>query len=543
MAFARRAWVAQARQACPRLALASIVFVPQQAITATLASEGDRSAGALFDHLGCEEGECAVYSAIYRYAEGGELHLQHASLLVGPAQMAAASWGAWMLTGSEFLRERFEKLADAPAEGLVDSAPVLGGSEIVAGRTAMEVEQAREWFEEALASNAAPAVGELPAAKAPLLSPSAPLHVFPRLWTPTSRLGAAAIRPQRGFLFPLATELEPLVATEWELGGITAFDGPWSTLGIALPHKSHRIEPPPQGLFIGRLERRAWFNDVRGDGVFNRYQLHIGIEPDRVDLAELEVELEEWDGDDLVNCRRLRLGDLKLGQRAGAARFVVSLPTLGRKLAHEARLYDREGTLLDRTQRSKLVEQMTAKSHVVGQGGDVASHEFTIGKRVDIGLAERLDRFDRLDEDYRQMLREGLEERIISTAQQAEVLREELATVTKPLSIHDPFFGAHTGDWAALAKVKVPVRILTGKRAKAVPPNLVDVELRRWRGAALSPPFHDRFYLWEGGGLSVGTSPSGLGKRDARIDRIGATEAAGWLARFEAYWQNPDFAP
>jgi hypothetical protein len=517
--------------------------MPEPAIAAAPQPEGQRSVSALFDHLGCENDERAVYSAIYCRGEAGTFHLQHASLLVGPAEMAAASWGAWMLTGSEYLRERFQALADTPAEGLIDSAPVLGGREVLAGRCAMGVEDAHRWLEEAFVNDAVPAAGELPPAQALLLAPSAPLHVFPRLWTPTSRLAATAVRPQRGFLFALDNQLEPLVAREWEIGGVTAFDGPWSTLGIALPNEGHRFEPPPQGLFVGRLERRAWFNDVRGDGGFNRYELHVGIEPDRIDVSELEVELEEWDGEDLVNCRRLRLADLKLGQRAGATRFLVSLPTLGRRLAHEARLYDREGALLDRTQRSHLVERMIARGRLVGPSGKVARHEFTVGKQVEVGLEERLARLDQLDEDYRQMLRKGLEERIISTSQQADVLCEELATVTRPLAIHDPFFGKHSSDWDALANVNVPVRILTGKAAKAVPEKYAHVELRRWRGRAPSPPFHDRFYLWEGGGLSVGTSPSGLGKRDARIDRIGATEAAGWLARFEAYWKDPDFAP
>jgi hypothetical protein len=37
-----------------------------------------------------------------------------------------------------------------------------------------------------------------------------------------------------------------------------------------------------------------------------------------------------------------------------------------------------------------------------------------------------------------------------------------------------------------------------------------------------TPGFHDRLYLSEGGGLGVGTSPSGLGKRDA------ASTGSGW---------------
>jgi hypothetical protein len=57
------------------------------------------------------------------------------------------------------------------------------------------------------------------------------------------------------------------------------------------------------------------------------------------------------------------------------------------------------------------------------------------------------------------------------------------------------------------------------------------------------PGFHDRLYLWETGGISVGTSPSGLDKRDARVDRLGSVEADGWRALFETYWTSGDYVP
>lgn len=501
---------------------------------------GSDPVDSLLQHLGIEEDERAVYSAIYRREEEG-VSLLYASLLIGPEEMAAGSWGAWMLNGAERLTERFQSLAKAPAQGLIESAPVQGSAEILAGRFSIDHARMRSWLTGVLDAGVLPQFEELPEANAKLLAPTAPLHIFPRLWTPVSRLAATTIRPLRGFFFPLAEQPKALVTRAWRLGGVTAHDGSWSTLGIALPNEGHSFEPPPAGLLIGRLERRAWFNDVRGDGAFKRYELHVGIEPERVDVSELEVELEEWSGDEVVNSRRLALGDLKLGQRAGADRFLVSLPTLGRGFAHVARLYDREGALLDRTQRARLVERMVGKARYRGPHGAVGTQEFEIGERVDVGLEERLARFDRLDEDYRQMLQEGLEERVISGPGRANVLRDELGRVSKPLSILDPYFGYSPSDWQSLTGLGLPVRILTGRGAKPAPSGLANVEVRRWRGAARNPPFHDRFYLWEGGGLSVGTSPSGLGSRDARLDRLGATEAAAWLASFETYWQSGDF--
>jgi hypothetical protein len=503
----------------------------------------EESVDSLFDHLGQEADERAVYSAIYGVDGEGGLGLRYASLLIGPAAMSEGSWAAWMLTGARHLTERFQDLANVPAEGLLDSTPVLEGGALVGARFAMDVAAARTWLAQALAGELLPAVGDLGAASATLLAPTAPLHLFPRLWSPVSRLAASTVRPQRGFFFPLADQPDPPVLRAWKVGGVSAHDGSWSTLGIALPLEGQRTKPPPAGLLVARLERRAWFNDVRGDGNFNRFELHVGIEPERIDISELEVELEEWDGEELVNSRRLALGDLKLGQRAGKDRFLVGLPTLGRGFAHEARLYDREGALLDRTQRSRLVERIEAKARYGGPGGAVANQKFTIGERVEAALLERLARFDQLDEDYRQMLSAGLEERIISGPGRANVLGDELARVTRPLAILDPYFGYQASDWQALSTVATPIRILTGAKAKPVPAALTNVEVRRWRGPAKNPPFHDRFYLWEGGGLTVGTSPSGLGSRDARLDRIGATEAAAWMASFETYWLSADFGP
>jgi len=304
------------------------------------------------------------------------------------------------------------------------------------------------------------------------------------------------------------------------------------------------MDPPCQGLLVGRLERRAWFDDVKGDGTFNRYELHIGLEPDRIDIADLEVELEEWaNGGELTNSRRLLLGDLDLGSRAGLKRVVVSLPTLGRGLAHEARLYDRDGVLLDRTQRSKLAERIIARGRVVAPDGSSATTTFTAGEHVTVGVAERLERLDQLERDYRELLERGLETRIIRDRQTAlDVIAGHLQAAAREIWILDPYFGRSPDDWTVLQNVTAPVRVLTGRDAKRPPAMMHNVRVRKWIGAQRNPLFHDRFYLWEGGGLTVGTSPSGFGNRDARIDRLRSVEADGWRALFSQYWNSTDFA-
>jgi hypothetical protein len=46
-------------------------------------------------------------------------------------------------------------------------------------------------------------------------------------------------------------------------------------------------------------------------------------------------------------------------------------------------------------------------------------------------------------------------------------------------------------------------------------------------------------YPWAVGGLTVGGSPSGLGKRLMRLDRLSPVEADAWRTRFEAWWMDP----
>jgi hypothetical protein len=64
------------------------------------------------------------------------------------------------------------------------------------------------------------------------------------------------------------------------------------------------------GLLVGRMERRAWLADPRGSGDYESFNPHIRWDPGRCDLADLQVELEEWEGEELAYSRRLDLGDI-----------------------------------------------------------------------------------------------------------------------------------------------------------------------------------------------------------------------------------------
>lgn len=496
----------------------------------------------LFDRLEAEPAERAVLSAVYQ-REQGQLVVRHASLLVGPPEMAASSWGKWRSDSARSLSNRLEELSKVSPDLLVADSPTEDGTQVVAGRVSMDVAAARQLLVDTITIGALPAVGPLPEAAAPLEAPGAFLRVFPRLWTEVARLMASAVRPARGFLFPRSVDLAALTVKDgWTVEGVQVWDGSWSALGIAMPHRGQFISPPAQGLFVGRLERRAWFDDVKGDGDFNMYELHIGLEPKRVDVADLEVELEEWANGELTNSRRLLLGDLDLGVRAGVTRVLVSLPTLGRGFAHEARLFDRDGALLDRTQRSKLVERIVVEGRV-SNGGSTGETSLAVGEKVIPDIDARLQRLDRLEDDYREMLKKGWSDRIITDqAGAVTVVRNNLASVSGELWVMDPYFGSHTTDWIVLQGLSVSVKVLSGQDARPPPMAMANVEVRRWNGGG-APPFHDRFYLWEGRGLSVGTSPSGLGKRDARVDRMRLSETDGWRAQFLSYWSSSDFVP
>jgi hypothetical protein len=55
----------------------------------------------------------------------------------------------------------------------------------------------------------------------------------------------------------------------------------------------------------------AWFSGVRASG---NVEVEITLAPGRASLGDLEVDLEEYADDGLVQARRLRLADLALSR-------------------------------------------------------------------------------------------------------------------------------------------------------------------------------------------------------------------------------------
>ena len=120
-------------------------------------------------------------------------------------------------------------------------------------------------------------------------------------------------------------------------------------------------------------------------------------------------------------------------------------------------------------------------------------------------------------------------------------LRERLARARSEIRIMDPYFGSEPSDWDVLARVTKRVRILRDSRQVAAPAALRNVQIRRFVAQGKSVPFHDRIYLWEDTGLSVGTSPNGFGNRVFRIDELPRLESETWRALFDRWWASADF--
>ena len=175
-----------------------------------------------------------------------------------------------------------------------------------------------------------------------------------------------------------------------------------------------------------------------------------------------------------------------------------------------------------------MLEQITMKIDTNGGPGPTV----IVGGVQSVTLTQRLDRADRAEVQYRKLLEDGLQGRVIDDPVTGlPILTAMLNQAHGHLDVLDPYFGWDASDWQVLTLVPVPVRVLTGhgrydrngnltKQKVIAPPSAlsstITIEVRSWRGG--TPPWHDRMYLWDGGGATVGTSPSGIENRVARID-------------------------
>jgi hypothetical protein len=367
-------------------------------------------------------------------------------------------------------------------------------------------------------------------------------------WQPSALqpLVFGARRPVLGYRFPLATsgEAVPERPASWTAGNVTVAQPLFTLLGFGLT--SSGASPPP-ALAIGRLRRTAWFSDVR---LTEYVEVSVTLGSGLASPGDLEVDLEEYAKDGLVHARRLRLADLATPE-GPQGRITVVLPTLGPELRRRIRLYDLAGRLLDVCDADAFVSQLkfAMKAQV---GEETVTAETTMGQAPGApSPVTRLAALDAAEDAYTRLLTEGLDRRILDSPQAAlAALQSAVRDAKDELLILDPYFGRDAADWQVLAHVAVPVRVLTMHKKFATPTkpavliaapdpasiqHLPQLHIRSWSQTA---PWHDRAYLWTAGGLTVGGSPSGLGKRLMRMDRLNPAEAEGWRARFETWWQD-----
>ena len=133
-----------------------------------------------------------------------------------------------------------------------------------------------------------------------------------------------------------------------------------------------------------------------------------------------------------------------------------------------------------------------------------------------------------------------MKRRIFSHIDATALLRRRLLRADKELLILDSYFGSEPSNWDLVRGINVPVRVLTGHKAKAPSTPLANVWARSWPPTR-KIPFHDRFYIWDSAGLNVGASASGLnGQRAFRIDELNLAEINMLRDAFARWWNEPD---
>ncbi|MFC9228295.1 hypothetical protein ACFTZI_04895 [Streptomyces decoyicus] len=513
----------------------------------------------LLTRLQTERDEAAVISLAATRASGttGPWELAFASVLFGPQELVDTSWLAWRERGGH--DQAASRCLATLLKGGVNAVDLARFTHVhenwLIARRAFTgplpaIEQVAGWLD-ALTEAGAELEGEgaePETIRARLEPADALVWGDPYGDSRLQRLTCAARRPVLGYLFPSHERAPVEEPATWQLGANRAVLPLYNLLGI-----NTQADVVP-GLALGRLSRTAWFAQLHMDP-FQQLHIHIDFDRERVALADLEIDIEEYVADGRPQARRLRLADLKLPAIPAGTSAEVVLPTLGSGVSKQLRLCDRGGRLLDSTGHNHFAQRIviTAAEQTTGTTSTI-----TVGQQnAPATMVTRLAAAETAEREFQRLLNGGLEHRIFDDqAKPTAALQQILTEARGHLHILDPYFGHKPDDWDALDQVTVPVQVLAQhEKPRRCSPRpvpapcatvihrhaAIGLELRSWDTARFgrSAPWHDRVYLWDGGGLTSGTSPSGLGKRLARIDRLSPAEAAAWKARFRTWWSDP----
>ncbi len=500
--------------------------------------------GALHQLFGSEADERAVLSVccVVDRDEPERWRLRHGSLLIVPEACATTSWAEW--------RRQEANGPEAKIQGPLPPSFCLTDDDWFLARSVMTLKEAEVWIEELRERVAERPEGEsavgLPRAKgmppliASLRPPDAVVRALPGTDAPAASLLAALKRPAQALIWSSAVAPRPFPEPQWvELDQHKLFNPSVDLVGIHITSAAaEKNLATPVGLLVGRAERRAWIRTARGSGDFEAFIADLGWEPNRVDLTDLELTHEEHLAGELVSSARVRLEDLDTDAVEGSGSASVSLPTLGRTVAHSLSLNTLDGELLDRSGPYPLVERIEMTMVVNGHRQSPVVSGTTESPP---DLDQRMVRADELASDIQKIVDLGVQARVIADRQTAfDRLAAHLRRARGELLIRDPYFGQDVEEWRLLDDVPVPVRVLTAKIAKDGIPVIAKHVQARYRPRERG--FHERVYLWDEGGLSIGGSPTTFGQGHVRMTRIRPSEAAIWRAGFEAFWDSPLFS-
>ena len=480
----------------------------------------------LLARIGAAGDESAVVS-LAAEQDGGRWRVMHGSALLGPPEMAASAWPRWhensqRRAGSVPLDRLLERSGGVDAWVAADR--VHNGWRLL--RFILPAAEVRAWLGALVGGG--PAV--VPGGRDPVFAQAGPpddlMRVFSGRSSPAGGLAAMVGRPIVGWVHPLSGGTGRPVPDEWPgpdgvvMPGATQF-----LFGLA----PVRPDPLLAGLLVGRLERRAWLGALRGGEGLQTFDVVVRFDSSLVSLRELVVDLEETSaGGELLSARSVPLAQIALPPDAsGADSVTVRLPTVGRRIRREVRLRAMDGTLLDAAGPVHLAEAI-----YIGDG-------LAAGTDKLVTLRARLDRLARVDAEHAELLGAGLADRVVvAGADGRRILADRLAWARGELLVFDPYFGKSPDDWALLDAAGRPCRVLTKATVGRTPGP--SCRVRRWALEG-NPPFHDRAFLWEGGGITVGTSPNGLGVRLSLIDDLAPAAANALRGHFELWWADSRF--
>ena len=477
--------------------------------------------------LDIEADECAVLS-ILLVERGSAFSLVQGSLLFGPAPMGAGNWTQW------------EALHDVQGPKLREpdgALYCLRAGKMMLARVPLEIDTASEWLKDLLSTGTASATDDLPAVRADLRSAPSPIMVSPRGGTMASEHAVRSVRSSDGVLYSLdAVPMDPAVfPMEWhpDGGGDESYFGTGGLLaGLFWPLDS--IEVPNPGLLVARVRRRAWIVEPRGTPDWTIYDLKIGLDPTRIDVSDLEVQIEESVSGEIVHGRRLRLEEMGADDTRGHSLLTIKLPTLGRGVQRRIRLYERNGELLDFTENVYSVEGVSISVHAMGEvpvpGLKPAARALDFGDRV-AALA-------RVQDDYAKWAKRGTGQLVFGpTDDLRPTLAGRLRQARDRLLVADRYFS----DWALLDGIAIPKRVLM---SQGDPPTNApsDLEVRWLRGSP--PSLHGRYYLWDRGGLFVDNSPEGFEKGFTTIQGMNRFTSERLTEIFDStWWPNAKLHP